>query len=142
MLQIKERGNERYSFSCNKPVNLKILTANGYIKEVGQCLFIYNAQTDLWEVYDARYCHLVIPDYPTHERIWNIFDTKPKLFGGGIKPIARPPRNKIELAKDEVATALQQVVTNELTYRAFYDTVKEFFDLPNFVEVKGREDQE
>ena len=140
MLQIKERGNEHYAFSCNNLTNLKILTANGYIKEVGQCLFLYNAQTALWEVYDSRYVHLVIPTYPTHERIWNIFDTKITKLGKKRKPVHRLPPNKIEIARDEIMDAITQVAQNELTYREFYETVKDYFGLKPFIKVKGRDD--
>ena len=65
MLQIKERANEQFTVRCNNRTNMQILTTKGYIKEVGQCLFLFNQQTELWEVYDARYAHLVIPNYPT-----------------------------------------------------------------------------
>ena len=141
MIQIKERGNETYSFRCNDKTNLKILTANGYIKEVGQCLFLFNQETMLWEVYDARYVYLVIPKFPKHERIWNVFDTKKKMFSDQLKPVARPPRNKIELAKDEIMTAIEQVAHEEMTYRDFYERVANHFGLPEFVEGKGRDDK-
>ena len=141
MLQIKERANEQFTVRCNNRTNMQILTSKGYIKEVGQCLFLFNQQTELWEVYDARYAYLVIPNYPRHERIWNLFDTKKALFSDKLKPVTRPPVNKVELAKDEIMSAIENVASQELSYRDFYELVKPYFGLRDFIEVKGRDDK-
>ena len=141
MLQIKERANEQFTVRGNNRTNIQILTSKGYIKEVGQCLFLFNQQTELWEVYDARYAYLVIPNYPTHERIWNLFDTKKALFSDKLKPVTRPPVNKVELSKDEIMSAIENVASQELSYRDFYELVKPYFGLRDFIEVKGRDDK-
>lgn len=141
MLQINERANEKFTVRCNNRTNMQILTSKGYIKEVGQCLFLFNQQTELWEVYDARYAYLVIPNHPTHERIWNLFDTKKALFSDKLKPVTRPPVNKVELAKDEIMSAIENVASQELSYRDFYELVKPYFGLRDFIEVKGRDDK-
>lgn len=142
MIKIKERGNDNYTVRCNSANNLKVLASRGYIKEIGECLFLWNQVTELWEVYDARYVHLLIPDYPQHKRIYTVLDTKFKLFSKKLKPANRPPTNKVEIARDEFMTAVDVILEDEMTYRQFYEYCTEYFELPPFRQVKGREDHE
>jgi hypothetical protein len=134
---IKERGNENFIIQYNTSMKdeFQILVGNGLIKEVNNCLFIYNNKTELWWLVNSDWHYLFIPKngLTSNGRLWNLTGMKKKLFSDKKKPAMIPPKNVIELSKDQVANLILQVAEKDLTFSQVYERLKGQLDLPNYI---------
>lgn len=137
MAFIKERGNENFIIQYNTSMKdeFQILVGNGLIKEVNNCLFIYNNKTELWWLVNSDWHYLFIPKngLTSNGRLWNITGMKKKLFSDKKKPAMIPPKNVIELSKDQVANLILQIAEKDLTFSQVYERLKGQLDLPNYI---------
>lgn len=137
MAFIKERGNENFIIQYNTSMKdeFQILIGNGLIKEVNNCLFIYNNKTELWWLVNSDWHYLFIPKngLTSNGRLWNLTGMKKKLFSDKKKPAMIPPKNVIELSKDQVANLILQVAEKDLTFSQVYERLKGQLDLPNYI---------
>lgn len=137
MAFIKERGNENFVIQYNTSMKdeFQILVGNGLIKEVNNCLFIYNNKTELWWLVNSDWHYLFIPKngLTSNGRLWNLTGMKKKLFSDKKKPAMIPPKNVIELSKDQVANLILQVAEKDLTFSQVYERLKGQLDLPNYI---------
>ena len=137
MAFIKERGNENFIIQYNTSMKdeFQILVGNGLIKEVNNCLFIYNNTTELWWVVNSDWHYLFIPKngLTSNGRLWNITGMKKKLFSDKKKPAMIPPKNVIELSKDQVANLILQIAEKDLTFSQVYEGLRGQLDLPNYI---------
>ena len=137
MAFIKERGNENFIIQYNTSMKdeFQILVGNGLIKEVNNCLFIYNNKTELWWLVNSYWHYLFIPKngLTSNGRLWNITGMKKKLFSDKKKPAMIPPKNVIELSKDQVANLILQIAEKDLTFSQVYERLKGQLDLPNYI---------
>lgn len=137
MAFIKERGNENFIIQYNTSMKdeFQILVGNGLIKEVNNCLFIYNNKTELWWLVNSDWHYLFIPKngLTSNGRLWNLTGMKKKLFSDKKKPAMIPPKNVIELSKDQVANLILQVAEKDLTFSQVYERLKGQLDLPNYI---------
>ena len=137
MAFIKERGNENFIIQYNTSMKdeFQILVGNGLIKEVNNCLFIYNNKTELWWLVNSDWHYLFIPKngLTSNGRLWNITGMKKKLFSDKKKPAMIPPKNVIELSKDQVANLILQIAEKDLTVRQVYERLRGQLDLPNYI---------
>ena len=137
MAFIKERGNENFIIQYNTSMKdeFQILVENGLIKEVNNCLFIYNNKTELWWLVNSDWHYLFIPKngLTSNGRLWNLTGMKKKLFSDKKKPAMIPPKNVIELSKDQVANLILQVAEKDLTFSQVYERLKGQLDLPNYI---------
>lgn len=113
----------------------QILVGNGLIKEVNNCLFIYNNKTELWWLVNSDWHYLFIPKngLTSNGRLWNITGMKKKLFSDKKKPAMIPPKNVIELSKDQVANLILQIAEKDLTFSQVYERLRGQLDLPNYI---------
>jgi hypothetical protein len=134
---IKERGNENFIIQYNTSMKdeFQILVSNGLIKEVNNCLFIYNNKTELWWLVNSDWHYLFIPKngLTSNGRLWNITGMKKKLFSDKKKPAMIPPKNVIELSKDQVANLILQIAEKDLTFSQVYERLRGQLDLPNYI---------
>jgi len=134
---IKERGNENFIIQYNTSMKdeFQILVGNGLIKEVNNCLFIYNNKTELWWLVNSDWHYLFIPKngLTSNGRLWNITGMKKKLFSDKKKPAMIPPKNVIELSKDQVANLILQIAEKDLTFSQVYERLRGQLDLPNYI---------
>jgi hypothetical protein len=134
---IKERGNENFIIQYNTSMKdeFQILVGNGLIKEVNNCLFIYNNKTELWWLVNSDWHYLFIPKngLTSNGRLWNLTGMKKKLFSDKKKPAMIPPKNVIELSKDQVANLILQIAEKDLTFSQVYERLKGQLDLPNYI---------
>lgn len=137
MAFIKERGNENFIIQYNTSMKdeFQILVGNGLIKEVNNCLFIYNNKTELWWLVNSDWHYLFIPKngLTSNGRLWNITGMKKKLFSDKKKPAMIPPKNVIELSKDQVANLILQITEKDLTFSQVYERLRGQLDLPNYI---------
>lgn len=137
MAFIKERGNENFIIQYNTSMKdeFQILVGNGLIKEVNNCLFIYNNKTELWWLVNSDWHYLFIPKngLTSNGRLWNLTGMKKKLFSDKKKPAMIPPKNVIELSKDQVANLILQIAKKDLTFSQVYERLKGQLDLPNYI---------
>lgn len=137
MAFIKERGNENFIIQYNTSMKdeFQILVGNGLIKEVNNCLFIYNNKTELWWLVNSDWHYLFIPKngLTSNGRLWNITGMKKKLFSDKKKPAMIPPKNVIELSKDQVANLILQIAEKDLTFSQVYERLRGQLDLPNYI---------
>ena len=137
MAFIKERGNENCIIQYNTSMKdeFQILVGNGLIKEVNNCLFIYNNKTELWWLVNSDWHYLFIPKngLTSNGRLWNITGMKKKLFSDKKKPAMIPPKNVIELSKDQVANLILQIAEKDLTFSQVYERLRGQLDLPNYI---------
>ena len=137
MAFIKERGNENFKIQYNTSMKdeFQILVGNGLIKEVNNCLFIYNNKTELWWLVNSDWHYLFIPKngLTSNGRLWNITGMKKKLFSDKKKPAMIPPKNVIELSKDQVANLILQIAEKDLTFSQVYERLRGQLDLPNYI---------
>ena len=137
MAFIKERGNENFIIQYNTSMKdeFQILVGNGLIKEVNNCLFIYNNKTELWWLVNSDWHYLFIPKngLTSNGRLWNITGMKKKLFSDKKKPAMIPPKNVIELSKDQVANLILQIAEKDLTFSQVYERLRGKLDLPNYI---------
>ena len=137
MAFIKERGNENFIIQYNTSMKdeFQILVGNGLIKEVNNCLFIYNNKTELWWLVNSDWHYLFIPKngLTSNGRLWNITGMKKKLFSDKKKPAMIPPKNVIELSKDQVANLILQIAEKDLTFSQVYERLRVQLDLPNYI---------
>lgn len=137
MAFIKERGNENFIIQYNTSMKdeFQILVGNGLIKEVNNCLFIYNNKTELWWLVNSDWHYLFIPKngLTSNGRLWNLTGMKKKLFSDKKKPAMVPPKNVIELSKDQVANLILQIAEKDLTFSQVYERLKGQLDLPNYI---------
>ena len=137
MAFIKERGNENFIIQYNTSMKdeFQILVGNGLIKEVNNCLFIYNNKTELWWLVNSDWHYLFIPKngLTSNGRLWNLTGIKKKLFSDKKKPAMIPPKNVIELSKDQVANLILQIAEKDLTFSQVYERLKGQLDLPNYI---------
>lgn len=137
MAFIKERGNENFIIQYNTSMKdeFQILVGNGLIKEVNNCLFIYNNKTELWWLVNSDWHYLFIPNngLTSNGRLWNITGMKKKLFSDKKKPAMIPPKNVIELSKDQVANLILQIAEKDLTFSQVYERLRGQLDLPNYI---------
>ncbi len=137
MAFIKERGNENFIIQYNTSMKdeFQILVGNGLIKEVNNCLFIYNNKTELWWLVNSDWHYLFIPKngLTSNGRLWNLTGMKKKLFSDKKKPAMIPPKNVIELSKDQVANLILQIAEKDLTFSQVYERLKGQLDLPNYI---------
>ena len=137
MAFIKERGNENFIIQYNTSMKdeFQILVGNGLIKEVNNCLFIYNNKTELWWLINSDWHYLFIPKngLTSNGRLWNITGMKKKLFSDKKKPAMIPPKNVIELSKDQVANLILQIAEKDLTFSQVYERLRGQLDLPNYI---------
>lgn len=137
MAFIKERGNENFIIQYNTSMKdeFQILVGNGLIKEVNNCLFIYNNKTELWWLVNSDWHYLFIPKngLTSNGRLWNITGMKKKLFSDKKKPAMIPPKNVIELSKDQVANLILQIAEKDLTFSQVYEGLRGQLDLPNYI---------
>lgn len=137
MAFIKERGNENFIIQYNTSMKdeFQILVGNGLIKEVNNCLFIYNNKTELWWLVNSDWHYLFIPKngLTSNGRFWNITGMKKKLFSDKKKPAMIPPKNVIELSKDQVANLILQIAEKDLTFSQVYERLRGQLDLPNYI---------
>ena len=137
MAFIKERGNENFIIQYNTSMKdeFQILVGNGLIKEVNNCLFIYNNKTELWWLVNSDWHYLFIPKngLTSNGRLWNLTGMKKKLFSDMKKPAMIPPKNVIELSKDQVANLILQIAEKDLTFSQVYERLKGQLDLPNYI---------
>ena len=137
MAFIKERGNENFIIQYNTSMKdeFQILVGNGLIKEVNNCLFIYNNKTELWWLVKSDWHYLYIPKngLTSNGRLWNITGMKKKLFSDKKKPAMIPPKNVIELSKDQVANLILQIAEKDLTFSQVYERLRGQLDLPNYI---------
>lgn len=137
MAFIKERGNENFIIQYNTSMKdeFQILVGNGLIKEVNNCLFVYNNKTELWWLVNSDWHYLFIPKngLTSNGRLWNITGMKKKLFSDKKKPAMIPPKNVIELSKDQVANLILQIAEKDLTFSQVYERLKGQLDLPNYI---------
>lgn len=137
MAFIKERGNENFIIQYNTSMKdeFQILVSNGLIKEVNNCLFIYNNKTELWWLVNSDWHYLFIPKngLTSNGRLWNITGMKKKLFSDKKKPAMIPPKNVIELSKDQVANLILQIAEKDLTFSQVYERLRGQLDLPNYI---------
>jgi hypothetical protein len=134
---IKERGNENFIIQYNTSMKdeFQILVGNGLIKEVNNCLFIYNNKTELWWLVNSDWHYLFIPKngLTSNGRLWNITGMKKKLFSDKKKPAMIPPKNVIELSKDQVANLILQIAEKDLTFSQVYERLRGQLYLPNYI---------
>lgn len=137
MAFIKERGNENFIIQYNTSMKdeFQILVGNGLIKEVNNCLFIYNNKTELWWLVNSDWHYLFIPKngLTSNGRLWNITGMKKKLFSDKKKPAMIPPKNVIELSKDQIANLILQIAEKDLTFSQVYERLRGQLDLPNYI---------
>ena len=137
MAFIKERGNENFIIQYNTSMKdeFQILVGNGLIKEVNNCLFIYNNKTELWWLVNSDWHYLFIPKngLTSNGRLWNITGMKKKLFSDKKKPAMIPPKNVIELSKDQVANLILQIAEKDLTFSQVYERLRGQLYLPNYI---------
>lgn len=137
MAFIKERGNENFIIQYNTSMKdeFQILVGNGLIKEVNNCLFIYNNKTELWWLVNSDWHYLFIPKngLTSNGRLWNITGMKKKLFSDKKKPAMIPPKNVIELSKDQVANLILQIAEKDLIFSQVYERLRGQLDLPNYI---------
>ena len=137
MAFIKERGNENFIIQYNTSMKdeFQILVGSGLIKEVNNCLFIYNNKTELWWLVNSDWHYLFIPKngLTSNGRLWNITGMKKKLFSDKKKPAMIPPKNVIELSKDQVANLILQIAEKDLTFSQVYERLRGQLDLPNYI---------
>lgn len=137
MAFIKERGNENFIIQYNTSMKdeFQILVGNGLIKEVNNCLFVYNNKTELWWLVNSDWHYLFIPKngLTSNGRLWNITGMKKKLFSDKKKPAMIPPKNVIELSKDQVANLILQIAEKDLTFSQVYERLRGQLDLPNYI---------
>lgn len=137
MAFIKERGNENFIIQYNTSMKdeFQILVGNGLIKEVNNCLFIYNNKTELWWLVNSDWHYLFIPKngLTSNGRLWNITGMKKKLFSDKKKPAMIPPKNVIELSKDQVTNLILQIAEKDLTFSQVYERLRGQLDLPNYI---------
>ena len=137
MAFIKERGNENFIIQYNTSMKdeFQILVGNGLIKEVNNCLFIYNNKTEVWWLVNSDWHYLFIPKngLTSNGRLWNITGMKKKLFSDKKKPAMIPPKNVIELSKDQVANLILQIAEKDLTFSQVYERLRGQLDLPNYI---------
>ena len=58
---------------------------------------------------------------------------KKKLFSDKKKPAMIPPKNVIELSKDQVANLILQIAEKDLTFSQVYERLRGQLDLPNYI---------
>lgn len=137
MTFIKERGNEDFLIGYNPFMKeeFQILVGNGLIKEVNNCLFIYNNKTELWCLVNSDWHFLYLPKngLTSNGRLWNITGMKKKMFSKKKKPAMIPARNVIELSKDQVANLLYQIAEKDLSFYQVYERLKDQLNLPEYI---------
>lgn len=137
MTFIKERGNEDFRIGYNPSMKeeFQILVGNGLIKEVNNCLFIYNNKTELWCLVNSDWHFLYLPKngLTSNGRLWNLTGMKKKMFSKKKKPAMIPARNVIELSKDQVANLLYQIAKKDLSFYQVYERLKGQLNLPEYV---------
>lgn len=137
MTFIKERGNEDFRIGYNPSMKeeFQILVGNGLIKEVNNCLFIYNNKTELWCLVNSDWHFLYLPKngLTSNGRLWNLTGMKKKMFSKKKKPAMIPARNVIELSKDQVANLLYQIAEKDLSFYQVYKRLKGQLNLPEYV---------
>lgn len=137
MTFIKERGNEDFRIGYNPFMKeeFQILVGNGLIKEVNNCLFIYNNKTELWCLVNSDWHFLYLPKngLTSNGRLWNITGMKKKIFSKKKKPAMIPARNVIELSKDQVANLLYQIAEKDLSFYQVYERLKGQLNLPEYI---------
>ncbi|MBF1306233.1 MAG: hypothetical protein HXM94_00400 [Parvimonas micra] len=137
MTFIKERGNEDFRIGYNPFMKeeFQILVGNGLIKEVNNCLFIYNNKTELWCLVNSDWHFLYLPKngLTSNGRLWNITGMKKKMFSKKKKPAMIPARNVIELSKDQVANLLYQIAEKDLSFYQVYERLKGQLNLPEYI---------
>lgn len=137
MTFIKERGNEDFRIGYNPFMKeeFQILVGNGLIKEVNNCLFIYNNKTELWCLVNSDWHFLYLPKngLTSNGRLWNITGMKKKMFSKKKKPAMIPARNVIELSKDQVANLLYQIAEKDLSFYQVYERLKDQLNLPEYI---------
>ena len=137
MTFIKERGNEYFRIGYNPFMKeeFQILVGNGLIKEVNNCLFIYNNKTELWCLVNSDWHFLYLPKngLTGNGRLWNITGMKKKMFSKKKKPAMIPARNVIELSKDQVANLLYQIAEKDLSFYQVYERLKDQLNLPEYI---------
>lgn len=137
MAFIKERGNEDFRIGYNPFMKeeFQILVGNGLIKEVNNCLFIYNNKTELWCLVNSDWHFLYLPKngLTSNGRLWNITGMKKKMFSKKKKPAMIPARNVIELSKDQVANLLYQIAEKDLSFYQVYERLKGQLNLPEYI---------
>lgn len=137
MTFIKERGNEDFRIGYNPFMKeeFQILVGNGLIKEVNNCLFIYNNKTELWCLVNSDWHFLYLPKngLTSNGRLWNITGMKKKMFSKKKKPAMIPARNVIELSKDQVANLLYKIAEKDLSFYQVYERLKGQLNLPEYI---------
>ena len=137
MTFIKERGNEDFRIRYNPSMKeeFQILVGNGLIKEVNNCLFIYNNKTELWCLVNSDWHFLYLPKngLTSNGRLWNLTGMKKKMFSKKKKPAMIPARNVIELSKDQVANLLYKIAEKDLSFYQVYERLKGQLNLPEYV---------
>lgn len=137
MTFIKERGNEDFRIGYNPSMKeeFQILVGNGLIKEVNNCLFIYNNKTELWCLVNSDWHFLYLPKngLTSNGRLWNLTGMKKKMFSKKKKPAMIPARNVIELSKDQVANLLYQIAKKDFSFYQVYERLKGQLNLPEYV---------
>lgn len=137
MTFIKERGNEDFRIGYNPSMKeeFQILVGNGLIKEVNNCLFIYNNKTELWCLVNSDWHFLYLPKngLTSNGRLWNLTGMKKKMFSNKKKPAMIPARNVIELSKDQVVNLLYQIAEKDLSFYQVYERLKGQLNLPEYV---------
>lgn len=137
MTFIKERGNEDFRIGYNPSMKeeFQILVGNGLIKEVNNCLFIYNNKTELWCLVNSDWHFLYLPKngLTSNGRLWNLTGMKKKMFSKKKKPAMIPARNVIELSKDQVVNLLYQISEKDLSFYQVYERLKSQLNLPEYV---------
>lgn len=137
MTFIKERGNEDFRIGYNPSMKeeFQILVGNGLIKEVNNCLFIYNNKTELWCLVNSDWHFLYLPKngLTSNGRLWNLTGMKKKMFSKKKKPAMIPARNVIELSKDQVANLLYKIAEKDLSFYQVYERLKGQLNLPEYV---------
>lgn len=136
MAFIKERGNENFNIHCATGKNelFKIMVGKGLIKEVNNCLFLYDNITELWCLVNSDWHTLFLPKNGTPSgRYWNITLRKKKLFSNNKKITMKPAQNLIELSDDQVIDVIRQIANFDLRFAEVYSRLKEQLELPPYV---------
>ena len=125
--ELRDQANDHYLFTCKKQTNLQILASQGFIKEIGDTVFLWNQEISLWEGFDSPHLFLNIPDYPRYERLWVALRVKQGLFSKKKKGSSLLPLNKIQVTTEEMIDLIDIIKRDHLSYKETYELYHSYF---------------
>lgn len=139
MQELKERGNDNFNILVLHPDNFKLMVSRGFIKEIGNITFLFDKYTNLWYLVNSNFHCVSIPTNVRSHKLWHIFRTKKKFFGGR-KFSTKPAENVIELSDDQVYHIAEQIMMSDYSFKDVYNSLKDQLNLGEYTLPDKNED--